>query len=208
MHKAAWQLIGGISTRQKTWNAIRATCGNEFTVTELETALDHSPNDRVARNSIADYIGALIRAGIVEKGQPGSRFTAQHYKLARDEGHDAPRLRRDGGRVTQGDVKDRIWRTLRFHTHQPLSVREIAAFASGPGVTINEKTARAYLRELARAGYLQLDDEYRVTLRPYPHGSPPGPRAPIICRARCVFDPNTCTVVWADTVTEDDANEK
>jgi hypothetical protein len=209
MHKTAWALTGGLTVRQKIWEAIRAEAGREWTARDIAAALDHGPRDRVKSSSITDYITALARAGILtpSRTEKARGFTRIHYTLARDEGHDAPRVNRGGQRVTHGEAQARIWRTLRMHPGKTLSVREIAAFSSSPVTIINARTARAYLAHLERAGYLLRDGE-RIGLRAWPHGSPPGPRAPMVCRPYCVFDPNTTSVVWAQTViTEDDAHE-
>ena len=42
-------------------------------------------------------------------------------------------------------------------------------------------------------------------MKPFPHGAAPGPKPPMLCRAKVVFDPNLMAVVWAPEITEEAA---
>lgn len=201
---------GGKGPRQRIWEAIRARGDGEWTRYTIARAVD------VADTTVTTYLQALAKAGIVEKtGETavGNLAAEGHWRLARDEGLEAPRLKRDGSRVTQGLAQEAMWRTLRL-LQGDLNARELAAHATTAAAPVTLSAAEHYLTWLMAAGYLirtragkglgkagkGLPARYRLN-----PARNTGPRPPMICRAKVVYDPNEDEVVWAPLVTEEDA---
>lgn len=200
---------GGKGPRQMIWEAIR-TNGPvpEWTRDSLSRATG------IENSTITSYLQALVKAGIIDKvgeNNVGGAATENRYTLIKDEGLEAPRLRRDGTRVTQGLAQEQMWRTLRILTADT-NARELAAHASTPTVPVSSVAANDYLQMLNTAGYLARTREgkgkgcggtlARYRLKPARNT---GPRPPMICRTKVVYDPNEDKVVYAPAVTEEDA---
>jgi len=199
---------GGKGPRQRIWEAIRAQQGEAWTRYHIARVAG------VEDNTLTTYVQALHKAGVVEKiGEaPVGNIAAEgQWRLARDEGLEAPRLRRDGSRVTQGFAQEAMWRTLRL-VKDDTNARELAAHAGTETIPVVEVSAKDYLQALLRAGYLIRTREgkgrgnggipARYRLNPARNT---GPRPPMICRTKVVYDPNEDKVVWAPVVTEEDA---
>lgn len=208
MRKPITAYAGGKGPRQRIWEAIRARAGLEFSRYQIARAAD------VEDSTVTTYLQALVKAEVIKvcRSERINNVTAEtFYLLVRDEGLEAPRLRRDGSRVTQGLAQEQMWRTLRI-LNGDTNGRELAAHASTPGIPVAEAAARDYLLVLSKAGYLLCTQEGKGTgkggilaryrLKP---GRNTGPRPPMVCRTRAVYDPNEDKVVWAKPVTEEDA---
>jgi hypothetical protein len=208
--KPVTEYAGGKGPRQRIWEAIRARGDGDWTRYSIARAAD------VADTTVTTYCQALEKAGIVGKtGETavGNLAVAGRWRLLRDEGLEAPRLRRDGTRVTLGLAQEQMWRTLRL-LDGDLNARELAAHASTEAVPVTLSAAEHYITWLAAAGYLirtragkglgrrgkGLPARYRLD-----PARNTGPRPPMICRARVVYDPNEDEVVWAPLVTDEDA---
>jgi len=175
--------------RDALWPVIRTTLGEWTTVSALfaETWMD--------RRTIRSYLACLVAAGIMERRDPEGQ--PPEYRLLRDPGRDAPRLRRDGTPSTQGAGTENMWRTMRMLAE--FSPRDVAAHATTDAVAVSEATAKAYCKALFAAGYL------RVVRKAVPKRSQAvyrlirntGPRAPQVQRAKRVFDRNTQEVFGA-----------
>lgn len=207
---------GGKGPRQMIWEAIRALtaarveCWDEGVVWHN---LPRAARATVSAATIRDYRRDLCAAGIVAVVTPASPRTSGTYRLVKDEGIEAPRVRRDGSRVTQGLAQEQMWRTLRMLAGDT-NARELAAHAGTPAVPVAELAAKDYLLTLAKAGYLLTTKEgkglgygrggvqARYRLKPTRNT---GPRPPMICRTRVVYDPNEDKIVWQPCVTEEDA---
>jgi len=199
---------GGKGPRQLVWEAIRAQRGAEWTRYHIARVAD------VKDGTVATYVQSLEKAGIVavsrqEKASSGASIC--FYKLARDEGIEAPRVRRDGARVTQGMAQEQMWRTLRM-LNADINTRELVAHASTPEIPVAVSAANDYLQILHAAGYLirtvagkgtgngGIQARYRLSAV-----RNTGPRPPMVCRTRVVYDPNLDKVVYQPHVTEEDA---
>lgn len=183
--------------RQAMWETLRAihTDGQPITVDGVWAGMTvTTPKSRVR-----DYLTGLEKAGYILRA-PGPYRPAQtiNFTLIRDEGVEAPRVRKDGSTPTGGLGREQIWRTLKIIGD--CTARELADAATTPTVEIAETTANEYLRFLAAA-------EYVAIIRP---GSPgvmtryrlvssrwTGPRAPMIQRTKQLYDPNTGEVVYS-----------
>lgn len=180
--------------RQSMWEAMRRLhkSGQTITVRKVwELGAEWAPRGRVR-----DYIIGLHAAAYLECTSAGPGKTVE-YRLAKDCGLEAPRVRKDGTEVTQGRGREQMWRTIKIIGE--FSSRDLAANASTPDFPVAEGTAKDYCVMLAAAGYL-------ATTR---HGSPgvearyrlvpscwTGPRAPMIQRLKQLYDPNTGKVVY------------
>ena len=207
---ATLEMKGGKSPRQRVWEAIRAQ-RRSFTQESLAEAVCGM------ESIIQDYIRALLKADIVdviaeEKVSRGANIVRRTYRLVRDNGVEAPRIRKNGELVVQGAGNEAMWGTMRrMFERKDFNFRELAAFASTPDNRISEETAKTYVLALAAAGYLQCTKpnvkgrnaapaRYVLIPRMYT-----GPRAPMVQRTKTVFDPNENRVMWTDTKEFEDA---
>lgn len=201
---------GGKGPRQRIWEAIRARSDAEWTRYTIARAAC------VADTTVTTYCQALEKAGIVGKAGEtavGNLAVEARWVLLRDEGLEAPRLKRDGSRVTQGLAQEQMWRTLRL-LGGDLNAHELAAHASTDAVPVTLSAAEHYITWLLAAGYL-IRTRAGKGLGRAGRGVPAryrldparntGPRPPMICRAKVVYDPNEDAVVWAPIVTDEDA---
>lgn len=167
--------------RERIWTAIRDL--REFT--QLEVAVRAKLDSR--NSKIKDYLVGLVRAGIVEclsRAHSGNR-----YRLARDMGVNAPRVRKDGVMLPPSG-RNRMWRAMRIlKTFTP---RELAQAASLEDASVAVGEAESYCAWLGRGGYLRGDGK-RWTFIP---GRNTGPKAPQILRVRQLYDPNLDKVVY------------
>lgn len=194
------ELAGGKSQRQRIWEAIRANGVKPFKVPEVTPC-------NVPLATARDYLVGLAAAGYLTTEQHGKApRTPFIYKLARDIGAEAPRVRKNGEEVTQGNGNEALWGAM-----QALKTFNARVLAKMAGV--NESTARSYCAALAQAGYLTVDREgkgmgrggilatYRLML-----SRVKGPRPPMITRLKAVYDPNIHKIVWQQNA--DDALEE
>ena len=205
---------GGKGPRQLIWEAIRALAASGVESWNEEDVWRKLPRDAkagVAGSTMRDYRRALVAAGIVGVVTQPTATSSGFYRLAIDEGLEAPRVRKDGSRVTQGLAQEQMWRTLRMMPGDT-NARELRAHASTEAVPVAEVSARDYLRALFDAGYLACTKEGRGTGRGGVQARyrlivarNTGPRPPMICRAKVVYDPNEDKVVWQEQISEEDA---
>lgn len=106
-----------------------------------------------------------------------------------------------------------MWRTLRLLPGDT-NARELAAHAATVAVPVSLSAAEHYLGALNAAGYLLRTQAgkglgkagkgiaARYRLKPARNT---GPRPPMICKTKVVYDPNEDEVVWAPFVTDEDA---
>lgn len=209
--KPITEYAGGKGPRQRIWEAIRKADG-PFTDNAIWSITDNAEID-INMGAIREYRRALVHAGIVGVVEESGKFKPGIYRLVKDEGLEAPRVRKDGQRVTQGLAQEQMWRTLRLLTADT-NARELAAHASTAAIQVAEGAADDYLKVLHHAGYLActreghglgfkgLGVQSRYKLKPARNT---GPRPPMVCRTRVVYDPNEDKVVWAARVTDEDA---
>lgn len=170
--------------RQDMWQAMKRT-------PETIMVSDIAARTKLHRATVQRYLQALTASGHLEHtpapaGQPGV------WRLIRDVGHHAPRVRADGTAVTQGEVTDQLWGAM--CGLKEFDFRDLMHSAS---IDIPEATAKDYCKRLLSAGYLRV----LVTANPalgriarYRLIRPSGPQAPQIQKVRQIYDPNTDTV--------------
>lgn len=183
-------------SRQAIWQAIRLRAAG-FSVTDLERAT------RMKRATIRSYVEALRAGGFVEAGS-APRFASVTYRLVRDIGHEAPRLRRDGEPVTQGAAREQMWRTMKIAMQ--FTAADLAVQASVPDSVVSEVDAKDYCKRLAAAGYLVPVAGGRAgngnvaapSVYRFVRSRDTGPLPPMVQRLKTVFDPNLNQVVWQE----------
>lgn len=169
--------------RQAIWDEIRRY-KNGFSIKDLDIKL--------AASSINDYLMGLFKAEYLELVNPSTSSKPAAYRLIRDIGNDAPRVRRDGTPVTQGQGRQQMWNAM--HILKTFTFTDLAFNASTDDHTVAESEAKTYCAALCRAGYLVTRPEGRYMLIP---SMWTGPHPPQIQRTKQVYDPNLKRVVWA-----------
>lgn len=181
------EYAGGKSPRQRIWEKIREI--KAFTLDDLVGALPGT----IHRDTTRAYVKALVAGGYLLH-QPNHPVEYVDYTLQKDNGVEAPRLRKDGSEVTQGREQENIWRTLRTVNHT-VNYMELAALASTEQHPVAPAFARDYLANLHKAGYVnKIENKYHLL-----PAKNTGPRPPMIQRIKQVYDPNLGRVVWSDS---------
>lgn len=180
----------GFDSRQDVWAAIRRL--RTFTVRQLR-------EETVMRlDSVRDYVQGLEKAGYIERVEvPAGRFEAISFTLKKDIGHEAPRVRKDGSPVTQGQGRENMWNAMRIM--RVFTVRELAVAARTPDCFVKESTAADYVKHLCFAGYLRRNDDGSYRMLPTAYT---GPRPPMIQRTKVVWDPNMNAIRWRSDASE------
>lgn len=171
------------SPREAIWAAIRGRQGGlSFSVADI-VALTEA-NGKTVR----DYFKALTAAGYLqEEGVvPGH---AARWRLVRDIGQEAPRVRPDGSAVTQGTATEQLWRGM--YMLKEFSYLDLIETAS---VEIPADTAKAYCKMLLATGYLRVLRKAEPTsgrIARYRLIRNNGPKPPQVQRVKRVYDPNS-----------------
>jgi len=175
--------------RQAIWDCIRqldkerGPCAH-FTIKDIDAKLDVG--------SIRDYLKGLTHAEYLvcsKNIRPGG---LDLYSLVNDIGNDAPRVRKDGTPVTQGQGRQQMWNAMRIlKTFRP---SDLAFNASTDVHTVAESEAKTYCGALCKAGYLVGRSEGKFMLVP---SMWTGPQPPQIQRTKQIYDPNLKRVTWS-----------
>lgn len=176
--------------RQVIWDAIRAIGPGDFVMGDL------FQETWISRYTIRSYLNSLAAAGILDKTEHADRVghrDAVTWRLVHDEGYYAPRVNRNGERVTQGLGVEQMWRVMR-HLRE-FTPQDLALHATTDDVAVAVQTAKSYCSMLLSCGYLictQKAHAHRQATYRLVRNS--GPLAPQIQRVKQVFDPNSKTV--------------
>ncbi len=177
--------LNGYDTREAVWQAIRRL--KRFTIPELHM------ETTMTVDSVRDYCIGLSKAGYIERvGEvKPAKTTAAVWKLTRDVGVIAPRVRKNGTLVVQGLGREQMWRTMRILGK--FCIRRLVVSASTEECVIKDVSARDYCIMLCHAGYLRRTAPgcYLFLQSRYT-----GPRPPMIQRTKQVYDPNLGRVMW------------
>lgn len=183
-----------IEKREGIWLEIRKQ--RQFTLNSLLEIIN------LRKDSIRSYLIGLTNAGYLqvyaETPMASPMLSAEkHYRLIKDCGVIAPRVREDGSEVTQGKSRQQIWATLRVL--KIFTAKDLAIKASTEEVPVACSEAKNYCSYLQKAGYLRIHRKGRGSI-PTIYASVPsrysGPRPPMIQRIDAVFDANLGKVVW------------
>lgn len=146
--------------------------------------------------SVGDYVRRLAKAGVctVVEERPSAFKPVKVYRLT-ERPMLAPRLRRDGTRC-KPTGQEQMWRALR--NLGTATYPELALAASTDEVAIDPVAAKAYIKMLAKAGYLVALAQERsntpVLWRLKPSMNT-GPLPPLVMRTKLVWDQNEGRVV-------------
>ncbi|MCL2297786.1 MAG: hypothetical protein FWC38_00445 [Proteobacteria bacterium] len=184
---------GGKSPRQWIWEELRRK--NESSIIALAAATNNETE------AVRSYIRALLNGGYVEIAEANKRASYVVYRLIKNVGVDAPRLRPDGTPATNGAARDAMWRTMRI-LQCDFSATELAGAASTDDCVVTPETARLYVRHLCAAGYLQRVGDRAEACYVLKPSRNTGPRAPIVQKTKCVYDPNLGEIVWHEEIEE------
>ena len=175
--------------RQAVWEWIRAYAvkhgpDHTFTLPQIDVLLEET--------SIRTYLAALHKGGYLDVLQMGTRGVLNIYRLIKDCGVDAPRLRKDGQPVTQGRGRYQMWRSMAVI--KAFTPAELANYASTEEHQVAIGEAASYCKEICKAGYLSArsDGSYMVVL-----AQRHGPHPPQVQRTKQIYDPNLKKVVWS-----------
>ena len=185
------ELAGGKSQRQRIWEAIRNTSGRDFDTTDV------TPGN-VPTATTRDYLIGLAKAGYLETIAPAVRtpHTRSIYRMVKDAGAEAPRVRKDGSEVTQGQGNEAIWGAMQ-------ALGSFTSTVLAKMANVKESTVKSYCTMLHQAGYLSeerqgkgtgrggIASQYRLL-----KSRISGPRPPMVTRLKAVYDPNVHQIVW------------
>lgn len=171
-------------TRQAIWDVIRA----KKTVTIFDILYEVC----LSRDAVIDYLLGLIAAGFLEK-IPAIKDVK--YTLIKDNGQEAPRVRKDGTAVTQGLAREQMWRAMGIFSQKgkTFEVRDLTLFATTATTPVAETDAKHYCTHLHQSGYLTIvkaGSPGKSTVYRMPANRWTGPKPVQIQRTRRCFDPN------------------
>lgn len=166
-----------------------------FTITDIVMGTN------AGRDTIRDYVMRLQRAGYiaVAGNDGGATGRAKVYRLVKRPA-EAPRLRRDGTEVNQGQPREQMWRTAKII--KEFSPKDLAINASTEECQVSEIDAKDYCKYLLKAGYIAVKRPAksgaagRQAIYRFLSTRNTGPKAPMVQRVKAVFDPNLGEVVW------------
>jgi hypothetical protein len=201
-------VAGKVTGRQAVWQAVRRR--KRFTLDDIWHDTKHE------RATVWSYLKALRAGGyIADDGKapprtqtlslkrPQEKHRLMTFKLIKDVGIEAPKLKPDGTPSVQGLPREQMWRTMKLVGD--FTFRELAIAARTEIVNVSEEDARAYVKHLKAAGYLMVTKEATprsLAVYRFVRSKNTGPRAPMIQRLKTVFDPNLCKVMWQEEPNE------
>ncbi|MEZ5571206.1 MAG: hypothetical protein R3E64_04205 [Halioglobus sp.] len=191
-----------VDAREAAWAAMRKL--KQFTMEDLQKATKDN------YSTLATYVQALAKGGYVEMVGHDTRGVrtagirqrkninhAGIFRLIKDVGYHAPRVKRDGTPVTQGKGRENMWRVIKVLSE--FDWHDLAEAASGKDCAVAPNEAKDYVNTLAKAGYLRtLQKAKPGTAARYCliQSRWSGPKSPMIQRVKQVYDPNLGKVVW------------
>ena len=174
-----WSAIRSLAAKSPYKPSIRGRGAGEFTRADVEKA------SRCSKETVNTLLQKLLKGGYVEK-LSAERFKRHKFCLIQDVGVEPPRLNPDGSPAPESG-QQRMWRAARIL--KSFTPQELAAAASSGGPSVTLETAKSYCRMLAKAKYLVGGPDTWTLVRQT------GPLAPMIQKAKQVYDPNLGQVV-------------
>jgi len=172
--------------RQAIWDWIRTHASATFIINDILFDV------RLEVSSVNEYLTGLVNAGYLDACKGSKRAEPTIYNLIKDTGHDAPRVRKDGTPVTQGQGRQAMWNAMQVL--KTFSATDLAFNARTDAHTVAESEAKSYCAALCKAGYLVGLVGQRYCLIP---AMWTGPHPPQIQRTKQIYDPNLRRVVWS-----------
>lgn len=169
--------------RQEIWTVLRANRERFLTVAELSEMTD------TRYETVYGYLRSLFKGGFVGV-QQGLVFSKRHrYRMERDTGAEAPRLKRDGS-TCNGTAIEAMWRTMKI-----LKIFDLDALISNVEMThkVSRALAKYYTKALEDAGYLANTGSARRKVFKLVKNT--GGKPPQVMDVREVYDPNINEIV-------------
>jgi hypothetical protein len=195
---------GMLTPRERLWAAARKL--RTFTLIEWQDATQ--PVVRI--DTCETYLRSLVNGGWIE-AIPQAKvkkkgFDQTRYRLVKDS-LDAPRVARDGSRVTQGLATLAMWRAMQvlknFDWHDVQRAASLPARGTDQAIKVTAESAKAYINALARAGYFTtLQAAKPGTAARYRLVRNTGAHAPAVTRRKVVFDRNVGDFQWQEPAQE------
>ena len=203
---ARLERAGALTPRDRIWAAIRnfgqIGKGNAraFSVVEIMTLSGQRDDTALS------YLLALEKAGYVSAcGEAPLALRRRRefrcFRLIRDIGVDAPRVKADGSPAEENAGHEQMWRAVKIL--KEFDFRELAVAASTEKHPVAPDEAQSYGRFLKLGGYFVV---VRPARRGNVHSAPErlrfihsrntGPRAPLVTREKSVMDGNSGAVVY------------
>ncbi len=186
-------------SRQAVWDVIRKLKTVTIDRILYEVCL--------SRAAVSDYIIGLVAAGFLHKHDEQQRPPLVHvkYSLIKDNGQEAPRVRKDGTIVTQGLAREQMWRAMGIFSQKgkTFTIRDLTLFATTVTTPVAEIDAKHYCKHLQQIGYLttvKAGSAGKLTIYRMPPNKWTGPKPVQIQRTRRCFDPNTGATVHVDII--------
>lgn len=147
-------------------------------------------------STVTTFLRRLESAGFVEKAgadkRPGAK-RATLWRLLRSP-EKLPPMDRDGNVRRPRSVRQQIWNVIRGPAgKQGFTVHDLVAWGSTDDLPIKLWTAKSYVQDLRRGGYLiQLDPggPQRPAVWRLKPSMNSGPLPPLVLQAKLVFDQN------------------
>lgn len=153
--------------------------------------LQRAVSGNVEHQAVDQYLRALDRGGFVVPTLTIDGARAYRCDLRHVE---TPRVAADGAILVGPRRYATMWRSIKMLGY--FTPWDLAVAASLPELAISPDQARRYADDLVAGGYLIVrsrpDDEQLYRLRPAMNT---GPAAPVVLRARFVWDANLCRVM-------------
>lgn len=171
--------------RQAIWEQIRAQAP-DFNINDILLHVRLDPS------SVREYLTGLVNAGYLRADTSGYNAAPTIYQLIKDNGVEAPRVRKDGTIVTMGQGRRQMWNAMQVL--KDFSPTDLAFKASIETHAVAVSEAKTYCALLCAAGYLVGRGSQRYSLIA---GKWTGPQPPQVQRTKQVYDPNLKKVVWS-----------
>ena len=169
--------------RQEIWDALRDNREKFLTVKELAEITDSK------ETTVYAYLKSLFRGGFIGVQQGFVFSRALGYRLERDAGAEAPRLKPDGT-PCKGTATEAMWRTMKI-----LKTFDFDALIANVNMThkLTRATAKRYTKALEDAGYLvNIGSARHKTFKLVKNT---GSQPPMLLAVKEVFDPNINEIV-------------
>jgi len=175
--------------QQHFWTVMRALQAEHgsFTVSAIYMA------SNADRADIRKFMRSLVERGYIEvagESPKGDGQTERLYRIVRDQ-RVSPKLSRDGGQQSR---QQNMWNVLTSpYGREGIDARELAVYASTDEAPVALETAKAWLKLLARAGYLVCvakGGPGKLAIWRLKPSMNTGPLPPMILRSKMVYDQN------------------
>jgi hypothetical protein len=171
------------------WSVVMARHrdGKTFSVRDIQAA------SHEADGAVRDFVLRLERAGLIERAVSAPLAVDIAYRPLVIQSA-APRVRRDGSVIESQPATRCMWNLMRGPVGRGgFTYRDLVHWGQTDETSISVNTAKSYIQMLRAAGYLIQVDPGKpgtpATWRLDPRMNT-GPQAPMILRAKLVFDPN------------------